>query len=75
MGEMSPIHWLIVLAIIVLLFGGKKIPEVMKGLGEGIRSFKEGMKGDGTTASAQPTQAPPTSVAPPATITTVVEKK
>jgi sec-independent protein translocase protein TatA len=74
MGEMSPIHWLIVLAIIVLLFGGKKIPEVMKGLGEGIRSFKEGMKGDGTTASAQPTQAPPTSANPPA-ITTVAEKK
>ena len=46
MGELSPIHWLIVLAIIVLLFGGKKIPEVMRGLGEGIRSFKEGMRGD-----------------------------
>jgi sec-independent protein translocase protein TatA len=72
MGEMSPIHWLIVLAIIVLLFGGKKIPEVMRGLGEGIRSFKEGMKGDGTTASpGQPTQAPPS--AP--TVTTAVEKK
>jgi sec-independent protein translocase protein TatA len=75
MGELSPIHWLIVLAIIVLLFGGKKIPEVMKGLGEGIRSFKEGMRGDGTTAaSAQPTQAPPPSAAPP-TVTTVIEKK
>ena len=33
---------LIVLAI-VLLFGGKKIPELMKGLGKGVRSFKEGM--------------------------------
>lgn len=76
MGEMSPIHWLIVLAIIVLLFGGKKIPEVMKGLGEGIRSFKEGMKGDGTSAaSAQPVQAPPASVAPPPTTTVIIEKK
>jgi sec-independent protein translocase protein TatA len=75
MGELSPIHWLIVLAIIVLLFGGKKIPEVMRGLGEGIRSFKEGMRGDGTTPG-QPTQAPPTNAAPPAiTTTTVVEKK
>jgi sec-independent protein translocase protein TatA len=73
MGEMSPIHWLIVLAIVVLLFGGKKIPEVMRGLGEGIRSFKEGMKGDGTTAApGQPTQTPP-SAAP--TVTTAVEKK
>jgi sec-independent protein translocase protein TatA len=34
---------LIVLAVL-LLFGGKKIPELMKGMGKGIRSFKEGMK-------------------------------
>ena len=34
---------LIVLAII-LLFGGKKIPELMKGIGKGVKSFKEGMK-------------------------------
>ena len=30
--------------IILLLFGGKKIPELMKGLGKGVKSFKEGMK-------------------------------
>ncbi len=52
MGEFSPFHWLIVLAIVVLLFGGKKIPEVMKGLGEGIRSFKEGMHGAGQGTDA-----------------------
>ena len=46
MGEFSPIHWLIVLAIILLLFGGRKIPELARGLGEGIRSFKEGMSGN-----------------------------
>lgn len=35
---------LIILALVVLLlFGGKKIPELMKGLGKGVRSFKEGM--------------------------------
>ncbi|MFI5093323.1 MAG: twin-arginine translocase TatA/TatE family subunit, partial [Candidatus Acidiferrales bacterium] len=51
MGELSPIHWLIVLAIILLLFGGRKIPELARGLGEGIRSFKEGMSG---AAHAQP---------------------
>ena len=38
---------IIVIALIVLLFfGGKKIPELMKGLGKGVKSFKEGMKGD-----------------------------
>ena len=52
MGEFSPFHWLVVLAIVVLLFGGKKIPEVMRGLGEGIRNFKEGMHGAGTRPRA-----------------------
>jgi sec-independent protein translocase protein TatA len=32
-----------IVAIIVLLFGGKKIPELMKGVGKGVKSFKEGM--------------------------------
>jgi len=33
----------LILAIVLLLFGGKKIPELMKGLGKGIRNFKDGM--------------------------------
>ena len=32
-----------IVLLVVLLFGGKKIPEVMKGLGKGVKSFKEGM--------------------------------
>ncbi len=37
---------IIIIAIVVLLlFGGKKIPELMKGLGKGIRNFKDGVKG------------------------------
>lgn len=38
-------HWEIVLIVLVilLLFGGKKIPELMKGLGKGVKSFKQGM--------------------------------
>jgi sec-independent protein translocase protein TatA len=39
----TEIHWLVVVFVILLLFGGRKIPELMKGMGEGIRSFKEGM--------------------------------
>jgi sec-independent protein translocase protein TatA len=58
----SPIHWLIVLAIVLIFFGGKRIPEIMKGFGEGIRSFKEGMLGTSQTPTAPPAQAPP---APP----------
>ena len=36
---------LVILAVAVLLFGGKKIPEVAKGIGEGIRNFKTALKG------------------------------
>ena len=39
-------HVVIVLAVILLLFGGKKIPELMKGLGQGIKEFKDASKGD-----------------------------
>ena len=46
MGSMSISHWLIVLAIIVLLFGAKKIPELAKGMGKGIKSFKKEMEDD-----------------------------
>lgn len=64
MGELSPIHWLIVLAIILLLFGGRKIPELARGLGEGIRSFKEGMSGGSHPTPPTQTTPPPPSVAP-----------
>ena len=37
---------LVIAFIILLLFGGKKIPEMMRGLGRGVKSFKEGMKED-----------------------------
>ncbi len=37
-------EWPIILIVVLLLFGGKKIPELMKGIGKGVRSFKDGMK-------------------------------
>jgi len=37
---------LLILVAVMLLFGGKKIPELMKGLGQGIKEFKEGQKDD-----------------------------
>ena len=57
MGEFSIFHWLIVLAVVLIFFGGRRIPEVMKGLGEGIRSFKQGMSGE--THPTNPPQANP----------------
>ena len=57
MGELfQPMHLLIIGGIVVLLFGGRKLPELGKGLGEGLRSFKEGMKGvtDEPAATTKP---------------------
>jgi len=53
MGMPGGQELLIILAIVVLLFGAKKIPELAKGLGKGIKNFKAEMKDEGTeTASA-----------------------
>lgn len=44
---------LIIAVLVLLLFGGRKIPELMKGLGKGIKSFKEGMNGTDSEADKQ----------------------
>jgi len=46
LGDIGMPELLVILGIAVLLFGGSKIPEVAKGLGEGIRNFKSAMKGE-----------------------------
>lgn len=66
MGEFSIFHWLIVLAVVLIFFGGRRIPEVMKGLGEGIRSFKEGMSGTSQTPAPPAQSTTPATPAQPA---------
>jgi sec-independent protein translocase protein TatA len=62
----SPMDIGVVLVIVLILFGGKKIPEVMRGLGQGIREFKGGMRDD-QQPPPPPTPPPSTTVsAPPA---------
>jgi sec-independent protein translocase protein TatA len=39
-------EWIVILLAVVLLFGGKKIPELMRGIGQGVREFKDASKGD-----------------------------
>lgn len=51
-GLFQPTHLIIIFAIALLVFGPRKLPELGKGLGEGIRALKEGMKDN---ASAPPT--------------------
>jgi sec-independent protein translocase protein TatA len=43
-GLFQPVHLLVIAFIALLVFGPKKLPELGKGLGDGIRAFKEGMK-------------------------------
>jgi len=52
MGMPSGMELLVLVAVIVLLFGGKKIPELAKGLGQGIKNFKNAVKEDEPEATA-----------------------
>jgi sec-independent protein translocase protein TatA len=55
MGSFSLMHWIVVLAIVVLLFGAGKIPRLMGDFAKGIKAFKSGMKEeDDETAAAKP---------------------
>jgi sec-independent protein translocase protein TatA len=46
MGSFSLMHWVVVLAIVLLLFGSRKLPELMGGVAKGIKAFKAGLKED-----------------------------
>ncbi len=48
---------LLIALVVLLLFGGKKIPELMKGLGKGVKSFKDGMNGTDIDSSASEKEA------------------
>jgi len=51
MGRLGLTEILVIVGIVILLFGGKKIPELMKGLGSGIKEFKNAAKDDQPAAS------------------------
>ncbi|KGO92711.1 twin-arginine translocase TatA/TatE family subunit [Flavobacterium subsaxonicum] len=53
MGKLGLTEILVILVIIVLLFGGKKIPELMKGLGTGIKEFKNAAKDENQPATSK----------------------
>ncbi len=44
LGNLRGWEWIIILLLVLLLFGGKKIPELMRGLGKGVHSFKQGIE-------------------------------
>ena len=55
MSRIGPTEIILILAIVLLLFGGKKIPELMKGIGKGVKSFKDGMKDEDTDTKSDTT--------------------
>ncbi|MCF3946925.1 twin-arginine translocase TatA/TatE family subunit [Acidiphilium sp. AL] len=57
MGFDSPVHWLIVILVVALLFGGSRVGNLMGELGKGIKAFKQNL-GDDSAKPAQPA-APP----------------
>jgi sec-independent protein translocase protein TatA len=62
-GLLQPTHLLIIFAIALLIFGPKKLPELGKGIGDGFRALKEGMKdkpAETTTTTTAATVPPPT---------------
>lgn len=58
--DLSLPHILLLVLIVLILFGGRKIPELMRGMGQGIREFKEGMR----PGEEAPHTNPPASPAP-----------
>jgi len=49
----SPMHLILILLVVVLLFGGRKIPELMKGIGEGMKEFKKASRLDDETGKKE----------------------
>jgi sec-independent protein translocase protein TatA len=68
MGGLSLWHWLVVIAVIAVLFGGKgKLSSVMGDFAKGIKAFKSGMKDEGEEAATPPQVSPPDTVSGAAT--------
>ena len=77
MGSFSIGHWLVILAVVVLLFGAKKIPELAKGIGQGMKDFKKAIKEDEevkTTVDQVETKSE-SIVTPTATVSTHADEK
>jgi sec-independent protein translocase protein TatA len=62
MGSFSIWHWLIVLLVVVLIFGTKKLKNIGYDLGGAVKGFKDGMKSGGESADAAADAAPPQQV-------------
>ena len=65
MGLDNPIHLVILLVILLMVFGAKRLPEMGRSLGSGLRGFKESINGDTTTMARIDEQSPTARETPP----------
>ena len=65
MGGLSPIHWMLVLLVVVLLFGTGRLSSVMGDFAKGIKSFKKNMADDSDVSMEASEQRPAPSIQPP----------
>ncbi len=65
MGSFSPIHWLLLLVIVVLLFGAGKIPRLADDIAKGIKAFRHGMRDDEPAKPELKPEIPPQEPPPP----------
>jgi sec-independent protein translocase protein TatA len=73
LGMPQGAEWLIILAVVILIFGASKLPELARGTGQALRIFKaetKGLRDDDTDETPPPAAAAPTELPPPATTTT-----
>jgi len=76
MGSMSIWHWVIVLVVVVLLFGTKKLGNVGSDIGKAVKGFKDGVKGEeDKTATTTPPPVHPSQVADKSTIDVETREK
>jgi sec-independent protein translocase protein TatA len=67
-GGLNPMELLLIIAVIVLLFGSSKIPQLMRGLGSGINEFKKGLREGDNADAAKPAEPPKPAEAKPAEV-------
>ena len=59
MGLENPLHLLIILVVVLMVFGAKKLPEMGRSLGEGMRGFRDGIKTEEAKPAEVPAATPP----------------
>ena len=65
-GALSPTHWLIIIGVLVVLFGARKLPDAARGLGQSLRIFKAEVGAGGDDRPAKDSDAPAASTSTPA---------